>query len=222
MLDTRNIDENRAQGSREDYAASETVTSIKEDLVTRYRAGGMKYGTFIDEAEVPTDITGETSFAEMAYNELLDGVTYALKAKKEVETLRAENAKLKDVVLRQRQQLSKYATVLKRADLVIGELRESMRELEGAASQVELLRKQNEVLRSQVSDLKTQLETEHNECMTHAHEAQRLGKMAAEEMRKAHAAESKASIYEHEVQRLSSVPGVRLVAPLFSNVRRNK
>ena len=87
MLDTRNTDMTKTMGSAADYRASRTVTTITDSLVERYLAGGIKYGVFVDDAVVPTEITGETSFAQMAYNEALDGITYALKAVEELATL---------------------------------------------------------------------------------------------------------------------------------------
>ena len=89
MLDTRNPDLTKTMGSAADYRASRTVTTITDSLVERYLAGGIKYGIFVDDAVVPGEITGETSFAQMSYNEALDGVTYALKAVEELATLQA-------------------------------------------------------------------------------------------------------------------------------------
>lgn len=80
MLDTRNVDPNKAAGTKDDYRQSRTVQTITEALVERYYAGGEKYGEFIDYAKPPKHITGEESFAEMSYNEAIDAVTYALKA----------------------------------------------------------------------------------------------------------------------------------------------
>lgn len=97
MLDTRNVDPDKAAGTEEEYRNSRTVATITDELVRRYRAGGQKYGVFIDEAVPPTNITGETSFAEMAYNEALDGVTYSLKAKEELQDLQNRFNKLSEL-----------------------------------------------------------------------------------------------------------------------------
>lgn len=80
MLSTHEPDPTKTAGTIEEYRQSETVRDITEALAQRYYRGGVKYGVFIDDAVVPTEITGETSFAEMAYNELQDGITYAYKA----------------------------------------------------------------------------------------------------------------------------------------------
>ncbi len=96
MLDTRNVSEALAAGTEDEYRKSRTVTTITEDLVARYRAGGQKYGTFIDDAQPPTELTGETTFAQMAYNEALDAVTYSLKAQEEYASLEAKHAALVD------------------------------------------------------------------------------------------------------------------------------
>ena len=85
MLDVHNVDPAKAAGTRDDYRQSRTVQRITGDLVDRYYAGGEKYGEFIDYAKPPTHITGETSFAQMAYNEALDALTYALKAQEAQE-----------------------------------------------------------------------------------------------------------------------------------------
>ena len=87
MLDTRNTDLTKTIGTEAEYRTSRTVTTITDSLVERYLAGGIKYSVFVDDVVVPTEITGETSFAQMAYNEALDGITYALKAVEELATL---------------------------------------------------------------------------------------------------------------------------------------
>jgi len=130
-LDSRpeNIVEETAQGSREEYRNSKTVQAITELMVDRYRAGGSKYGVFIDDAVVPTEITGETSFAEMAMNEALDGLTYAFKAREEVNTLRAEVAHLQDL-------LKKFSEV---TDKLTEQNAELVDRLDEANAQLELL-----------------------------------------------------------------------------------
>lgn len=94
MLDTSNEYEPTHHGDRSVYEKSDTVTTIKDDLVKRYMAGSRKYGLFIDQAVPPTEQTGERHFAEMVYNEVLDAATYALKAKRQYEDLQSNYDKL--------------------------------------------------------------------------------------------------------------------------------
>jgi len=79
------------------YAESKTLQDIQELLIERWTAGEERYGKHIDEMTVPTEITGETSWAEMALNEALDGVVYNLRAlqeRKYYERLRTSAAML--------------------------------------------------------------------------------------------------------------------------------
>jgi hypothetical protein len=80
-----------------DYNNSQTLKNIESLLIQRWEAGEKKYGNHIDNMVVPTHITGEESWAEMALNEALDGVVYCLKAVEEqqsYEKLRTSASKL--------------------------------------------------------------------------------------------------------------------------------
>jgi hypothetical protein len=75
-----------------DYQQSETLAALNKLLIERWEEGERKYGRHIDEMVVPTAITGETSWAQMSLNEMLDGVVYAQRALQEHErNLRIQN-----------------------------------------------------------------------------------------------------------------------------------
>lgn len=66
-----------------DYSTSKTFAALSQLFQERWEEGERKYGKHIDEMVVPTDVTGETSWAQMALNEMLDGVVYAIRAQEE-------------------------------------------------------------------------------------------------------------------------------------------
>lgn len=134
MLSTHEPDPTKTAGTIEEYRQSETVRDITEALAQRYYRGGVKYGVFIDDAVVPTEITGETSFAEMAYNELQDGITYAYKALKVHEE---NEAMLADAA----EALSSNAALIGRMKEQLSAQEQRVQELE---SQVEMLQKARE------------------------------------------------------------------------------
>lgn len=112
-----------------DYTQSETLRQITEALNGRYQAGETKYGRHVDDMVPPTEITGETSFAEMAFNELQDGITYALKAKQDYEALSSRNDQLK----------KHYADLSASAANLLNLNQDLVKRVEELESQVELL-----------------------------------------------------------------------------------
>ena len=85
-----------------DYTQSQTLRNIEALLIQRWKAGEEKYGNHIDNMVVPTPITGEQSWAEMALNEALDGVVYCLRALEEQQSYQKLRASASSLLIQYR------------------------------------------------------------------------------------------------------------------------
>lgn len=209
MLTTHEPDPTKTAGTIDEYRQSETVKRISEELAQRYYRGGVKYGVFVDEMVVPTEITGERSFAEMAKNELLDGLTYAFKAMdahEEQEKLmkRAgaalhENAEL---IGRLRDKLEDAQNVIAAQEEKIKQLEDELRLVEqareAALAEGDLSREQEAELVHRNVQLEIQVEELKKGMALHRGRADRLG----------HSAKQLQEIAKQRLEKLDKIPAL--------------
>jgi vacuolar-type H+-ATPase subunit I/STV1 len=129
-----------------DYSTSKTFAALAQLFQERWEEGERKYGKHIDEMVVPTDITGETSWAQMALNEMLDGVVYSIRAQEEHE----KNLRIQKEAKRL---LDEYKALKESHSQVSKELEELKREYrtqeEFYEAQLQIERNVNQAVRSE-------------------------------------------------------------------------
>lgn len=129
-----------------DYTTSKTFSALAQLFQERWEEGERKYGKHIDEMVVPTAITGETSWTQMALNEMLDGVVYAIRAQEEHEKNLRIQKEAKRLLDEYRSLKESYTQVAKELE---GLKREYQTQEEFYETQLQIERNVNEALRSE-------------------------------------------------------------------------